>query len=510
MYGIRIRGGVGMKVINFKLRPYQEKFVNNLARGLRDHRRVIACAATGSGKTKMFIEVARRSIENGRAVVIISETTKIFDQIINEAGGIEIANGKKHVHIKGGELYIAMAQTLTRRPLIIQQLAALEFPPLIIVDEAHIGTPSNIIRELIAASNPYILGFTATPDARVAKHLPELYNSCVVCCQVDELIQQGFLCSYQHLARTKADTDILEMRNGEFTEASQQAAFGTSAVYDGILDDLRTTPFSKCMIFVASIKHASEMNARLRSEGFSSLEYHSKMENGAYELAKFTELGLANICVSVASLTKGFDLPQVDLVILNRATTSLPLYLQMIGRGSRPVWSANGIREKTHFRVLDYGGNWERHGLYFEDREWDKMWETTKRAKKGEGIGTVSLCENCESIISVSQRTCPWCGHERPLTEKELEQGELIEVTSHYTRLVGRRISELTPGELAVYAKIKKKQPFAARVARAQEQLRQGFLEAFTAAMGYRPGWADHQRKMIGASRVEFEDITLV
>ncbi|HAE68379.1 MAG TPA: hypothetical protein DCG77_14500 [Sphingobacterium sp.] len=126
------------------LRPYQETFDNNLAIGLKNHRRVIACFPTGSGKTKSFIEVANRSTKNGRAVVIISESTKIFDQIINEAGGIEIANGVKHVNIKAGHLYIAMAQTLTRRPLIIHQLASLDFPPLIIVDEAHVGTPSNI------------------------------------------------------------------------------------------------------------------------------------------------------------------------------------------------------------------------------------------------------------------------------------------------------------------------------------------------------------------------------
>lgn len=497
-----------MKRVQFTLRPYQQDFVNNLAVGLRDHRRVIACAPTGSGKSKMFIEVARRSIENGRAVVIISETTKIFDQIIGEAGGIEIANGKKHVHIRGGQLYIAMAQTLSRRPLILQQLVDLEFPPLIIVDEAHIGTPSNIIRRLIESSNPYILGFTATPDARVAKHLPELYNSCVVCCQVDELIQQGFLCSYQHLARTKADTDILEMRNGEYTESSQDAAFGTAAVYDGIFEDLRTVSFSKCMIFVASIKQASELTERLQQEGFAAVEYHSKIENAAYELAKFTELGIANICVSVAALTKGFDCPSVDLVILNRATTSLPLYLQMIGRGSRPVWN-NGVATKTHFKVLDYGGNWERHGLYFEDRDWEKMWDVTKRKKKGEGIGTVSLCENCESIISAAQRICPWCGHERPLTEQELEQGELVEVTSHYTQLVGRRISELSPGELAIYAKLKKKQVFAARVAKAKEQLHSGFLQAFAAAMGYKPNWAEIQKRMIGATPIEFTDILL-
>lgn len=492
------------------LRLYQQKFVNNLAIALRDHRRVIACAPTGSGKTKMFIEVARKATANGRAVVIISETAKIYDQIINEAGGHEIAKGIKHVSIKGGQLYIAMAQTLTRRPLILHQLAALEFPPLIIVDESHIGTPSNIIRQLIELSNPYILGFTATPDGRVAKHLAELYNTCVVCCQVDELIQQGFLCSYRHSARTKANTDILELRNGEYTEQSQQAAFSTNQVYDGIFEDLRSTPFTKCMIFVASIKHAREMNQRLLAQGFSSVEYHSQLENGAYELAKFTELGYANICVSVASLTKGFDCPSVDLVILNRATTSLPLYLQMIGRGSRPVWNAAGQQTKSHFGVLDYGGNWERHGLYFEDRDWETMWEVTKRSRSGGGVAPVALCPQCESIIPATQRICSFCGHERPLSAKELEQGELVEVTRHYTDLVGRRISELSPNELAVYAKMKKKQPFAARVARAKDQERHGFLEAFTAAMGYKPSWVEHQRKMIGVNKIDFVDITLV
>lgn len=504
-------GGASMKQVNIKLRPYQEKFVNNLAISLRNHRRSIACAPTGSGKTKMFIEVARRSINNGRTVVIISESRKIYDQIIDEAGGIEIAKGVKHVVIRNGELYIAMAQTLTRRPLILAQLAQLTFPPLIIIDEAHIGTPSNLLRNLIENSNPYFLGFTATPDARAAKHLPELYNDCVVACQVDDLIQQGFLCSYRHDARTKAGLDLLEIRNGEYTEQSQKNAFNTSEVYDGIFEDLRKVEFKKAMIFVASIDHAAEMNNRLIEQGFRSIEYHSKLENAEYELAKFTQLDLADICVSVASLTKGFDYPPVDLVILNRATTSLPLYLQMLGRGSRPVWcSETGKKTKDFFRVLDYGGNWERHGLYFEDRDWDKMWKQTKRGRNsGQGVAPVTLCVKCEAIIPASVRICQWCGFERPL-EKKLEQGELIEVTSHYTNLVGKRVSELSPNELAVYAKMKKKQTFAARIARSQEQQRPGFLPAFASAMGYKPAWADIQKSRIGSSPIEFADITLV
>lgn len=500
-----------MNATTITLRPYQQEFVANLSKAITTQQRVIACAPTGSGKTKMFITIAERATSRGRTVVIVSETRKIFDQITEEAGGTEIANGVKHVYIQQGRLYIAMAQTLSRRPLVIEQLNSLERPPIIIVDEAHIGTPSNLLRKLIDQGNPYIIGFTATPDARVAKHLPELYNECIVACQVDELIQQRFLCSYQHKARVKAGLDILEIRNGEFTEESQNAAFNNSTVYEGIFEDLRETPFKKAMIFVASIDHCKEMVDRLQQEGFSAIEYHSKLENADYHLAKFTTLHEANICVSVAALTKGFDFPAVDLVILNRATTSLPLYLQMIGRGSRPVKDpVTNEFIKTHFLVLDYGANWERHGLYFEDRAWDKMWKQTKKLRNEmEGVGSVTFCEKCESIIPANVRICQYCGHEKPLAEKEPEQGELVEVTKHYTNLIGRNISTLAPTELAIYAKMKKKQPFAARVARAKEQQAAGYLPAFGAAMGYKPGWADQQVRMIGATPVEYIDIQL-
>lgn len=453
----------------------------------------------------MFITIARRAMAKGRPVVIITEALKIFDQITREAGGIEIANGIKHVHIQPGQLYIAMAQTLSRRPLIVQQLNTIQPPPLIIIDEAHIGQTSKILVKLDQDGAAMVLGFTATPDARAAKHLPDTYTDCVVCCQVDDLIQQGFLCSYRHLARTKAGLDALEIRNGEYTEESQNNAFNRTEVYDGIFEDLNSMNFRKAMVFVSSIAHAEEMYARLIQAGFAATRYHSQLENASYELAKFTELDMADICVSVASLTKGFDFPPIDLVILNRATTSLPLYLQMVGRGSRPT------ETKKHFTVVDYGANWQRHGLYYEDRDWEKMWKTTKKSRgDGQGVAPVKSCPKCESIIPATIKICPYCDFDIQ-DERELAQGELVEVTRRYTSLIGRRISQLNPQELAIYAKIKNKQAFAARVARAMHQLNPdaGILNEFAAAMGYKPAWADMQLRMIPASTIEFADITL-
>ena len=485
---------------NFTLRPYQKEFVNKLARSVSKHKRTIACAPTGSGKTKVFISISETATNKGRTVIIISETFKIYEQIRDEANGTIIAEGVKHVHIKPGKLYIAMAQTLARRPLILKQINEMDPAPLVIVDEAHIGTPTKIIEKL---DHALVLGFTATPDARVAKHLPKLYKDCVVACQVDDLIQQGFLCSYKHLARSNSDLSVLEIKGGEYTEQSQNKAFNTSSVYEGILEDLKTVPYKKCMIFVASIKHCDELHAQLANAGFNCVKYHSKLENSAYELAKFTKLNMADICVSVASLTKGFDCPPVDLVILNRKTSSLPLFLQMIGRASRPTPG------KSHFTCLDYGANWEQHGLYWDDREWHKLWKQTKKPRKSEGVAPVSMCPNCEAIIPASQRKCPYCQHIRPLTEKELQQGKLIEVTSAYSDLVGRKISTLTPEELSIYAKIKSKQKFAARIAKAKEQEEPGYLTRFAAKMGYKQGWVYMQQGQIEGEQIEFADIIL-
>lgn len=492
-----------MNQIKIQLRPYQLEFVQNLSKSVARNKRIVACAPTGSGKTKTFISISQKATLRERAVIIISESTKIHKQISDEAGGTDIANGVKFVHIKNGQLYVAMAQTLARRPLIIEQINRLDPAPLIIVDEAHIGTPSNIIHKL--SEDIMIIGFTATPDARVAKHLPEIYSDCVICCSVDDLIQQGFLCSYTHYARSNSGLSLLELRNGEYSEASQNNAFNTNEVYEGIFDDLDKIPYKKCMIFVSSISHCEDMHQKLLERGYRSTRYHSKLSNANYELAKFTELDIADICVSVGSLTKGFDFPGIDLVILNRATTSLPLYLQMIGRASRPVPAIG----KTHFYCLDYGGNWERHGLYWDDRPWDKLWKQKKKDRKSLGVMTVAQCEQCDAIIPASTKICPYCGYQRPQTDKDLAQGELIEITAAYNSLVGRNISSLSPSELSIYAKMKVKQRFAARVAKAMEQRKPGFIQQFGRYMGYKSGWADMQLSMIGSELIDFADITL-
>ncbi len=72
---------------------------------------------------------------------------------------------------------------------------------------------------------------------------------------------------------------------------------------------------------------------------------------------------------SVGILTTGFDEPTIETIIINRATKSLALYFQMIGRGSRI------FKEKKTFSILDIGNNLSRFGLWTSNVDWQAIFK---------------------------------------------------------------------------------------------------------------------------------------
>ena len=481
-----------------KLFDDQHKFTEELAPALKRHHSIIACAATGYGKTVVFVNIVERAIQKGRTVLVLTESKKIFNQIDERIPGTILINPKAtDGMLMEKHLYIAMAQTLANRETFIKCFQAFGAELLIVIDEAHIGTFNTLLEALPLAQK---LGFTATPDARWAKHLPVFYKSIVIGPQPHELVQMGRLSPYKHFARVSANLDLLKLHKGEFTEESQEQVFGTAKVFDGLKEDLLRLPYKKCLIFTASIKDCMSVYAQLKEGGFECTAVHSQMseKDFKFNLNEFTH-GEINICISVGTLTKGFDCPAIDLIVLRRKTTSLPLFLQMIGRGSR--W----MKGKDFFTVLDYGQNYLSHGLWDMERDWKSLWNRPKKAR--DGIAAIKICPICERIVAVSSSCCSECGYEFVKKDIPLEVGKLIEVTELYSKMIGKRVSTLTPEELAIYAKLKGKKNFAARIAHARE--RDGpegnkFLSEYGKAMGYKSSWADFLRN----SKSEHEKIS--
>src|SRR5690606_22717242 len=87
------------------------------------------------------------------------------------------------------------------------------------------------------------------------------------------------------------------------------------------------------------------------------------------EILKWLKKTRGAILTSVSILTTGFDEPTVQTVILNRATNSLTLYHQMIGRGARR------LPKKQKFTIIDLGNNTDRFGEWNAPLDWQAVFE---------------------------------------------------------------------------------------------------------------------------------------
>ena len=101
-------------------------------------------------------------------------------------------------------------------------------------------------------------------------------------------------------------------------------------------------------------------------------------------------------------LTTGFDFPAIDMIGVLRPTTSTGLWVQMLGRGTRP------FPGKRNCLVLDFAGNTRKLGP-INDPVIPKA-----KGKGGGGEAPVRVCEGCGTYCHASLRQCPECGMEFP------------------------------------------------------------------------------------------------
>lgn len=428
-----------------------------------------------------MVNIAQRAIKKGRTVLIITESIKIYSQLRQEEDFINIDADNKYSFVQANRLHIAMSQTLKNRSHLVTLFHKMGSDLLVMADEAHVGVMTNLLMEL---PNCYLIGWTATPAYRWAKHLPKLYNEIVVGPQPNELVNDGWLVPYVHWERKAINEADLQMQGGEFTEASQELAFSSVAVKDLLYEDLAKFNIHQGIIYTASCKACDDLYEDMLANGYDVVRVHSNMKkvDAEWNLSQFIKFG-RKFCVSVGVLTKGFDHPPIDTVVLWRATTSLPLYLQMIGRGAR----LSPDTGKTRNTVIDYGSNKTRFGEWDDTFDWRNMW-SKKRDKPG--VAPMKECPDCGYLMSSTKPACPNCGHIFEKKQHDIVETQLVQVGGFpKAKLSGRNIYEVSFKDLALYAREKNKKQYANKVAMHLDNHFPGYLESFAAEMGYNRQW---------------------
>jgi DNA repair protein RadD len=287
---------------------------------------------------------------------------------------------------------------------------------LVLIDEAHLVSPNQETMyqkflEQLRKINPdlKIIGLTATPWRLGQGHITTDGIFTDVCFDItglqafNRLIAEGFLAPLiPKKTKLQIDRDTLHIRGGEFIPAEIQAAFDKEEITERALDEIIAHGQDRkhWLIFCSGVEHAINVCQSLNERGILTACVYSGMPDEArkeaidgWKSGKYRAITNNNI------LTTGIDFPEIDLIAVLRSTCSTVLWVQMLGRGTRP---APG---KTNCLVFDFGGNIQSLG---------PINDPVLPRKKGdkEGTAPIKMCENCETWNHISVRYCDVCGSE--------------------------------------------------------------------------------------------------
>lgn len=459
---------------------------------------------TGSGKTVVFTTLAKKTIEKDLFSRCLILTDRI--ELLSQAGGALASSGVLWSPIKAGaepdlthRVHVGMIETVCRR--IERYVSMIESYDLIIIDECHRGNFFKIFKHI--SDRTYVIGATATPLAASKKDPLKNYYGGIVCpVQIHDLIEDGFLVPAITYS-AKIDRSALRTKMGEYTDESLMDTFDKREVYDGVIDKYRKFAGGrKAICFNVNVAHSLRMRDEFLSAGINCehVDGTTPPDERTAILARF-KAGLTQVLCNVGIVTTGYDEPSVSCIIVNRATKSLPLFLQMAGRGSR-LHLPSG---KENFILLDMGENYKELGMWEQDRDWIRLFNNPK--KPGEGVAPVKSCPECEAIIPASAPACPYCGYEIPKKKDEKKAPKEIE----FERIFGVPRStvakphpstwrRMTVTQMAMTVRAGVYKPgWAIRQIKerceSESQLRSE-LASFGQFMGYKSGWLSYQMNL--------------
>jgi DNA repair protein RadD len=447
-----------------QLRYYQSDLLNSVseqwAKGLRN---VLMMAPTGAGKTLPLAEAIRRHrgvscaiAHRDNLVIQLSLTLAaqgvrhriIASQKTQRAAAALQAHKLGRTYIDpGARCAVASAQTLVKRDELTKWCATVT---LWVVDEGHHLTKGSVWGKCVERfTHPECCGLipTATPGRADGKGLGSHHDGyadvlvalvedgdklavrvampqeSITCAPARVLMNpppggERFLTRYKvAIAKTHLEHYLGAVGpSGDWTPAEQKkAAAAVNMVGDVVESYKQFAAGLTAIVFARDVEEAGNIAKAYRAEGITA-EVLTGETDPAVRMSIFARLesGALKIVVAVDVISEGTDIPAVGAIIFARATASLGLFLQMVGRGLR---LAPG---KEFCILIDHVGNVLRHrGGPDTPRTWS-LSRRDKRASAARDAIPLRVCleVDCMQPYEKHLDACPYCGAPTPEPEK--------------------------------------------------------------------------------------------
>lgn len=345
-----------------QLRHYQHAAIAAARGQLHVHRSTLIVAATGTGKTVTFAELARAEVSRGGKVLILVHR----DELIRQAGkkceavGLwpEVEKGKQRANTLS-KLVLASVQSMRGERL--KRWIRSHFT-LIIVDEAHHATATGYRGVFDHFDAAKIVGVTATPDRTDGVGLGEIFATTAYRYEIRQAIDEGFLVpiTARRVVVDSIDLSTVATRAGDFAQDQLAVVMGEERALRGVIVPLLELAADRQTIcFCVDVAHAHAVAAMLNKyrPGCARAVSGKTDDDEREQMLADHAAGKFQFLTNCDVLVEGYDSPTVSCIAMIRPTKSRSRFVQCGGRGLRP---APG---KVDCLILDFTGAASKHRL---------------------------------------------------------------------------------------------------------------------------------------------------
>lgn len=387
-----------------ELRPYQLDLVNNARTALAEGNHAVCCVlGCGGGKSVIQGTIAAMATIRKNNVLFLVHRKELCQQIVGTFTACDVDFSRCSV---------MMVQTACRR------LSKLNKPALIIVDECHHALSSSYLKVLKYFPKALVLGFTATPQRLGTGGLGEVFDKLIESVSTKWLIEHHYLAPYHYYGVQLADATKLHTKHGDYDKAEVEELMNRSAIFGSAVENwLKIAKDKKTIIYCSSIETSRNTVKAFQDVGIAAAHLDGTTAKAERErvVSEF-RLGKIKVLSNVDLFGEGFDVPDCEAVVLLRPTKSLTLHVQQSMRSMR----YDPKNPDKVAIILDHVGNFTRHGLPDDEREWT----LEAKAKKKQNKIMVKQCPVCYAVMPSNAKVCRFCGYD--FSEKEDRQERTV------------------------------------------------------------------------------------
>lgn len=352
------------------LRPYQAEAIEAVYQGdgganagswLDKQRRAIVLP-TGTGKGDIIGALAAREARAGNSVLTLAHRDVLLDQLTERTRlhAPEIAHGRVDGkgHRAGFRIVEAMTPTLARkarRDRIIRERARPGHPnpfDVIVYDECHHAAARGNLAMLrdfgcYEPGQTRLLGVTATLTRGDRFGLKDVFNDVPFSRSIGWAIDNGWLVEPRGMVVVADHINLRDAKVSKITGDYADAELGSMVVQD--TDQIVTAWQTHAVdaahpdgrltaAFTPDIASAHALADEFVAAGVAAAAIdQSTPARERRRLNEQFQAGELRVLVNVMVLTEGWDVPEVDCVLMARPTKLAGLYAQIVGRGLRPA-----------------------------------------------------------------------------------------------------------------------------------------------------------------------------